>query len=140
MCTDSSGSPSGSTRQGAFESLWFESWALRTTAGFVGRRPPPGRCNALNGLAEVFDAAGAFFMKRSPQHDAARHIADALQAAGIPFAVAGAMVINAHGHRRTTEDVDLQLTREGLAALKALWTFPGSKGMRDTERMSGSMC
>jgi hypothetical protein len=47
------------------------------------------------------------------------------------------MAVNAHGHRRTTEDVDLLMTREGLAAFKARWlgrgwvnVFPGS-GMRD---------
>ncbi len=48
------------------------------------------------------------------------------------------MAVNAHGHRRTTEHIDLLMTREGLAAFKARWLgvgwvdlFPGSKGMRD---------
>lgn len=91
-------------------------------------------------MAEVFDRAGAFFMNRSPQHDAARRITRALDAERIPYAIAGAMAVNAHGHRRTTEDVDLLMTREGLAAFKARWigrgwvdVFAGSKGMRDTE-------
>jgi hypothetical protein len=91
-------------------------------------------------MAEVFDRAGAFFMSRSPQHEAARRITQALDAAGIPYVIAGGMAVNAHGHRRTTEDVDLLLTREGLAAFKAQWlgrgwvdAFAGSKGMRDTE-------
>ncbi len=89
-------------------------------------------------MDEVFRRAGEFFMKRSPVHEAARRIVDALTALNIPFAVVGAMAANAHGHTRTTEDVDLLLTREGLAQFKAVWLgrgwverFPGSKGLRD---------
>lgn len=40
---------------------------------------------------------------------------------GIPYAIAGALAANAHGHARTTEDVDVLLTREGLTAFKARW-------------------
>jgi hypothetical protein len=91
-------------------------------------------------MAEVLDRVGAFFLKRSPQHEAARRITQALDAEGIPYAIAGAMAVNAHGHRRTTEGVDLLLTRDGLTAFKRRWLgpgwmdlFAGSKGMRDTE-------
>ncbi len=89
-------------------------------------------------MSEVFDWVGAFFMRASPQHEAARRISKALDDAGIPFAIVGAMAVNAHGHRRTTEDVDLLMTRAGLAAFKDQWLgrgwvnlFTGSKGMRD---------
>jgi hypothetical protein len=48
--------------------------------------------------------------------------------------------LNAHGYTRVTTDVDVLLTREGLAAFKEKhlgrgWVerFPGSKGMRDAE-------
>lgn len=89
-------------------------------------------------LDEVFRRAGEFFVKRSPVHSAARRIVGTLRAMDIPFAVVGAMAANAHGHVRTTEDVDILLTREGLARFKAVWLgrgwverFPGSKGMRD---------
>lgn len=89
-------------------------------------------------MAEVFDRVGRFFMGRSPQHEAARRIARALDELGVPYAIAGGMAVNAHGHRRTTDDVDLLMTREGLAAFKARWIgrgwvdlFAGSKGMRD---------
>lgn len=91
-------------------------------------------------LDEVFDRVGAFFMNKSPQHEAARRITRTLDEMGIPYAIAGAMAVNAHGHRRTTEDVDLLMTREGLAAFKARWLglgwvnlFAGSKSVRDTE-------
>ena len=79
-------------------------------------------------------------MGDSEVHKALLKVCAALTADGIPYAVAGAMALNAYGYRRATTDVDLLLTREGLAAFKARrlglgWVerFPGSKGMRDTE-------
>ena len=63
-----------------------------------------------------------------------------LEADAIPYAIAGAMAMNAHGYRRVTTDVDVLLMREGLARFKREhlgrgWgeRFPGSKRMRDTE-------
>ncbi len=61
---------------------------------------------------------GLFFQKRSPQHQAMRRIARRLEKAGIPYAVAGAMAVNAHGAERTTDDVDVLLTPEGLARFR----------------------
>jgi len=56
----------------------------------------------------------------------------------IPFAIAGAMAANAHGHRRTTADVDILIRREDLARFKQrhlglgwLDKFEGSKNFRD---------
>jgi len=73
-------------------------------------------------------------------HKALRRLTSTLEADGIPYAIAGAMAMNAHGYRRVTTDVDVLLTREGLAEFKAKhlglgWVerFPGSKGMRDAE-------
>src|SRR5437660_8867300 len=57
---------------------------------------------------------GMFFRKRSPQHQAMRRLARRLQKAGIPYAIMGAMAVNAHGAERTTKDVDVLLTPEGL--------------------------
>jgi hypothetical protein len=78
-------------------------------------------------------------MKRSPIHSAARRIAKALAEMQIPFAVAGALAANAHGHVRTTDDVDILLEPEGLSDFKRKWLgrgwvekFAGSKGMRDS--------
>ncbi len=77
-------------------------------------------------------------MGESPIHAAAARIADALSDMDVPFAIAGALAANAHGHVRTTEDVDLLLTPEGLRRFKDRWLgrgwieqFPGSKGVRD---------
>lgn len=89
-------------------------------------------------LDEVLERAGEFFMGMSPVHEAARRVAKALDDLGIPFAVAGALAANAHGHTRTTADVDLLLTAEGLARFKQTWLgrgwvekFAGSKGLMD---------
>src|SRR5438552_13953741 len=71
---------------------------------------------------------------------ALRRLAAILDAAQIPYAIAGAMALNEHGYHRVTTDVDVLLSPEGLSALKErvlglgyVEKFPGSKGLRDTE-------
>lgn len=78
-------------------------------------------------------------MGKSPIHAAAGRIAKALAEMNIPFAVAGALAANVHGHTRTTEDVGILLTAEGLAKFRERWLgrgwveqFPGSRGLRDS--------
>ena len=90
-------------------------------------------------LEEGLERAGPFFMGKSPQHLAADAIARQLSALGIDYAVVGAMALYAHGYERFTSDVDVLLTRPGLARFKAaslgrgyLEVFEGSKGVRDT--------
>jgi hypothetical protein len=89
---------------------------------------------------EGAEFTGRFFMGIDDVHSALRKLASTLQREQIPYAIAGAMALNAHGYRRATTDVDVLLTADGLAAFKARhlgrgWVerFPGSKGMRDTE-------
>lgn len=79
-------------------------------------------------------------MKSSPIHRAAERLFEALEECGVPFVIAGALAANAHGHVRTTEDVDILVTPEGLSRFKERWlglgwieVFPGSKSVRDTE-------
>ena len=79
-------------------------------------------------------------MKTGKVHQAALAIAMRLDAANIPYAIAGAMALGAHGYERVTSDVDVLLTRDGLTRLKSICLgrgyvekFPGSKGVRDTE-------
>jgi len=55
-----------------------------------------------------------FFQKNDPVHQSLRRTANRLERAGIPYAVMGAMAVNLHGARRTTDDVDILLTPEGL--------------------------
>lgn len=83
---------------------------------------------------------GMFFQGTAPVQLALRKITKVLDEAHIPYAVAGAMALNEHGHRRATIDVDILITRDGLQALKAHvlgrgWVekFAGSKTLRDTE-------
>lgn len=91
-------------------------------------------------LTDVLERAGAFFTGKSPIHVAAQRTADALDAMGIPFAIAGALAANVHGHVRTTEDVDVLLTPEGLARFEQRWLgrgwekrVLGSRGLRHAE-------
>ena len=79
-------------------------------------------------------------MKEGKVHRAALALADRLAKENVPYAIAGAMALGAHGYERVTTDVDLLVTREGLARFKNanlgkgyVEKFPGSKGLRDTE-------
>jgi hypothetical protein len=88
------------------------------------------------GIAE----AGRFFMGESKVQRAASKVVRLLEEDQIPYALIGAMALNAYGYLRATVDVDLLLTREGLEAFKErhlglgyVQKFPGSKGLRDTE-------
>ena len=55
-----------------------------------------------------------FFRGKDPVHQTMRRAARRLERVGIPYAVVGGMAVNAHRHRRTTGDVDLLLTEEGV--------------------------
>lgn len=89
-------------------------------------------------MLEIAKRVDEFMMERSPVHDTMGRLARALGDLGIPFAIAGAMAANAHGHRRTTADVDILVRREDLVRFKDRWIgrgwldlFEGSKGFRD---------
>lgn len=82
--------------------------------------------------------ATRFFMGNADVHQALERLARRLQELGIPYAIVGAMSLNAYDYRRTTEDVDVLLRREGLETFKKAYLgrgyvekFPGSKGLRD---------
>jgi hypothetical protein len=62
-----------------------------------------------------------FFQKNDPVHKTMRRVVKRLEKAGIPYAVMGGMAVNAYGHRRTTNDVDILLTAEGLAEFARLY-------------------
>ena len=88
----------------------------------------------------VLANAEDFFMKSGKVHRATLELARRLDAAQIPYAIAGAMALGAHGYERMTTDVDILLTPDGLARFKAanlgrgyVEKFEGSKGLRDTE-------
>src|SRR5262245_230550 len=55
-----------------------------------------------------------FFQGRDEVHKSLRRLVKRLERAGIAYAVVGAMAVNAHKHKRTTSDVDVLVTAEGL--------------------------
>ena len=119
------------------ENKWVDRFPRCSRRGSV--RPARWAPVMKNSLSMVLRRAGTFFMRQSPIHRAARRIAATLTAMNIPFAVAGALAANAHGHVRTTDDVHILLRPEGLRDFKQQWLgrgwvekFAGSKGIRDT--------
>jgi hypothetical protein len=59
-----------------------------------------------------------FFAGKDEVHKTLRRPMKYLDKAKIPYAVMGAMAVNAHGYHRTTGDVDILVTPEGLEEFK----------------------
>jgi hypothetical protein len=100
----------------------------------VGRLSPQVEERFLRGARE----AGRFFMNKSNVHQALERLVDRLTELKIPYAIVGALSLNAYGYQRTTSDVDVLLRREDLEAFKKkhlglgyVEKFSGSKGLRD---------
>ena len=62
-----------------------------------------------------------FFQKRDKVHQSMYRLVKRLEKAKIPYALMGGMAVNAHLHERTTKDVDILLTEEGLEAFRKLF-------------------
>lgn len=84
--------------------------------------------------------AGQFFVRDDPVHRTLRSIQHRLAELEIPYAIVGGMALVAHGYDRTTVDVDVLVTEQGLAALhKSLEgrgyvpPFAGSRNLRDAD-------
>jgi aminoglycoside-2''-adenylyltransferase len=84
--------------------------------------------------------AGRFFMRDDPVHQTLRAVTRRLQEHKIPYAVAGGMALVAHGYDRTTVDIDILTTAQGLAeiherleGLGYVPPFPNSTQLRDTQ-------
>jgi hypothetical protein len=84
--------------------------------------------------------SGRFFMGEANVQQALERLARLLDEKQIPYALIGAMALNEWGYRRVTVDVDVLLTADGLAKLKAeavgrgyVEKFPGSRGLRDAD-------
>ena len=91
-------------------------------------------------------------MRQGDVYDAVRRLARRLEEEGVDYAVAGGMAVVEHGSRRTTEDVDVLMRADGLAAFRErcvgrgyVPAFPGATrafldtptGVRIEVRLSG---
>src|SRR5439155_23973610 len=56
-----------------------------------------------------------FFQGKSREFKTMRRLVENLSKKGIPYAIMGAMAVNAHRHNRTTSDGDILLTPQGFA-------------------------
>ncbi|MBY0528306.1 MAG: hypothetical protein K2R98_33255 [Gemmataceae bacterium] len=65
-----------------------------------------------------------FFQGTDRVHQTMQRVAEKLEEANIPYAIVGGMAVNAHGHKRTTGDVDFLVTGEGLTAFARLYVGP----------------
>jgi len=80
-----------------------------------------------------------FHMGESNVHKALTRLVERFSALEIPYAIVGALALNAYGYMRATVDVDVLLTKDGLDRFKEanlgrgyLEKFPGSRSFRDT--------
>ncbi len=83
-----------------------------------------------------------FFEKRGKEHQTMRRLAKRLDKAEIPYAIVGAMAVNAHDAERTTKDVEVLLTEEGLNQFREKFvgkTYEATEGRprRFREKQSG---
>jgi hypothetical protein len=92
------------------------------------------------GGAAAMEEVDRFFMKDDAVHRTLRNVTARLEEIGVPYAVAGGMALVGHGYLRTTVDVDILVTQEGLAevhrkleGLGYVPPFAGSKNLRDVE-------
>jgi hypothetical protein len=82
----------------------------------------------------------AYFHGSGVVHQTHRVLARRMENLGVIAATVGALALYRQGYERFTSDVDILVTREGLATLHDqliglgyLQVFPGSKALRDTE-------
>jgi hypothetical protein len=63
---------------------------------------------------------GMFFEGTSAVHQTMNRVCATFESVDIAYAILGGMAVNAHGHERTTKDVDFLLRPEGLAAFRVI--------------------
>jgi hypothetical protein len=100
----------------------------------VNRLDPRAEARFFESLAY----ASRFLMGSSDLHTTLERLTRALEESGVAYAIVGALALGEYGYRRTTDDVDVLLTADGLARFKQahlgrgyVEKFAGSKGMRD---------
>lgn len=106
----------------------------------IGRRQDVAVPTSDPDFLARWEQVGRFFMGTSDVHLALQRVTQRLEEIGVPYAICGGLAVNAHGYQRTTTDVDLLVTTEGLARFKAtslglgwLEKFAGSRGVKDAD-------
>jgi hypothetical protein len=81
-----------------------------------------------------------YFEGNNAVHRTLQRIATRLDELGVDYAIAGGMCLFRHGYQRFTQDVDVLVTREGLAQVHEelegrgyIKLFEASKNLRDTD-------
>ncbi|MBI4675424.1 MAG: hypothetical protein HY741_27585 [Chloroflexi bacterium] len=95
----------------------------------------------LRDFTELLKEAGQYYMSRGAVYETLRRLTQRLDQENIPYALLGGLALGAHGFIRMTDDVDILLTRAGLAAFRDrcmgrgyVPAFPNAqKTFRDTE-------
>jgi len=80
-------------------------------------KPKPRKFNFWHRLKEI----DLFFEGKDSVHRTMRRLVRRLERAGIAYAVMGGMAVNAHQHRRTTDDLDVLMTPAGLEEFKRMF-------------------
>lgn len=89
----------------------------------------------------LLEEASKFYMARGDVYTTLRKLTERLKQEKIPYALVGGMALAAYGFVRMTQDVDILMTMDGLAAFREqcvgrgyLPAFEGSqRSFRDTE-------
>ncbi|MEG3861017.1 hypothetical protein [Microcoleus sp. herbarium12] len=68
----------------------------------------------------VLQEVELFFMQQGKVYEALQNITQSLSRAGIDYAVIGGMALVIHGYVRTTQDVDLLMTPQGLDSFRSI--------------------
>lgn len=99
----------------------------------------PYELSPIDDVAGRIAEADAFFSGRGEVQRTLARFTRAVDDAGIPYAVIGAMALNAHGHIRVTSDLDVVVTADARRRIHELLDgrgflppFEGSRNLRDT--------
>src|SRR5579859_6955795 len=84
------------------------------------KKKPAKKARAFN-FWDRLKEIDMFFQKRDKVHQTMYRLVKRLEKAKIPYALMGGMAVNAHLHERTTKDVDVLLTEEGLEEFQKLF-------------------
>jgi hypothetical protein len=104
--------------------------------------PYPRARDPDSGFQERLKEIDRFFAGCSQVHKAMRRLVLRLERFEMPYAIVGGMAVNAHGHRQTTDDVDVLLKEEDFVRfeklfLKTKYDLASGRRWRLIDRING---